>query len=65
MSGKSYAYFGLVGTGLIIWERIDGSTSLGEIVSALVEEFEADEEQIWADVNEFVSALDAADLLEV
>lgn len=64
MSGTTYTYFGLADTGLLIWERLDGSTSLGEIVTALTEEFSADEAQIWADVVEFVGALEAADLIE-
>lgn len=64
MSGRSYAYFGLVGTGVAVWERIDGVASLGDIVSDLVGEFDADESRIWADVVEFVSALEAADLIE-
>ena len=64
MSGRSYTYFGLVGTGLAVWQRIDGTSSIDDIVAALTKEFEADEAQIAADVVDFVSALEAAQLIE-
>ncbi len=60
MSPKDYAYFGLVDTGALVWDRIDGETSLDELVIALAAEFGADAEQVRDDVDDFVSALDAA-----
>jgi hypothetical protein len=63
MSPKDYAYFGLVDTGALVWDRIDGTTSLDDLVLALSTEFEADPEQVRVDVDDFVSALDAAGLL--
>jgi hypothetical protein len=64
MSGRDFAYFGLVDTGAVVWDRIDGHTSLGELVRALAADFGADEAVVARDVAEFVSALDAAGLLE-
>jgi hypothetical protein len=64
MSGRSYTYFGLVGTGLAVWQRIDGTANVDDIVAALAEEYDADRSQIDADVVEFVSALEAAQLIE-
>lgn len=64
MSGRDFAYFGLVATGAAVWDRIDGRTSLGDLVRALAAEFAADEAQVGRDVVDFVSALDAAGLLQ-
>lgn len=63
MSPKDFAYFGLVDTGVLVWDRIDGTRSIDDLVAAFVDEFSADENQIRHDVVEFVSALDAAGLL--
>jgi len=63
MSPKDYGYFGLVGTGAIVWDRIDGDVSVGRMITDLVTVYEADEAQIRADVAEFMSALEAAGLL--
>ena len=63
MSPKDYAYFGLVDTGALVWDRIDGQKSIDELVAALAAEFDTDPVQVRSDVDEFVSALDAAGLL--
>ena len=63
MSPKDYAYFGLVDTGALVWDRIDGQKSIDELVAALAAEFDTDAVQVRSDVDEFVSALDAAGLL--
>lgn len=63
MSPKDYAYFGLVDTGALVWDRIDGQTTLDVLVTTLAADFGADIDKVRADVNEFVSALDAAGLL--
>lgn len=63
MSPKDYAYFGLVDTGALVWDRIDGKRSIDDLVGALATEFDTDPTQVRTDVTEFVSALDAAGLL--
>lgn len=63
MSPKDYAYFGLVDTGALVWDRIADRTSLDDLVRTLAAEFDTDPEQVRTDVDEFVSALDAAGLL--
>lgn len=63
MSPKDFAYFGLIDTGALVWGRIDGVTPLDDIVAALTLEFSADAGVVRADVEDFVSALDAAGLL--
>ena len=63
MSPKDFAYFGLIDTGALVWDRIDGVTPLDDIVAALAREFSADAGVVRADVEDFVSALDAAGLL--
>ena len=63
MSPKDFVYFGLVDTGALVWDRIDGETSLDALVTSLAAEFDTDVAQVRQDVDEFVSALDAAGLL--
>jgi hypothetical protein len=63
MSPKDFAYFGLVDTGALVWDRIDGTTSLDDLVTALAVEFKADQAQVRHDVVDFVSALEAAGLV--
>lgn len=64
MSSVDYKYFGLVGTGAIVWDRIDGTISLGDLIRGLADEYSADVAVVERDVLEFVSALDSAGLLE-
>jgi hypothetical protein len=45
--------------GSFVWDRIDGRRTLGEIVRAVVEEYEVDEEEARRDVLEFVADLRA------
>jgi hypothetical protein len=63
MSPVDYSYFGLAGTGAIVWDRLDGSVSLGELADALAAEFNTDVDQVRREVSEFVDALTAAGLL--
>jgi hypothetical protein len=63
MSPKDFAYFGLVDTGALVWDRIDGTTSLDDLVAALAGDFNADQDQVRHDVVDFVSALEVAGLI--
>ncbi len=63
MSPKDYSYFGLVDTGALVWDRIDGTTTIDDLARALSSEFGADLEEVRVDIDEFVSALDVAGLL--
>ncbi len=63
MSPKGFSYFGLVDTGALVWDRIDGRTSVDALVASLAAEFDTDLAQVRDDVAQFVSALDAAGLL--
>lgn len=63
MSPKDYSYFGLVGTGALVWDRIDDKMTVAEMASALAAEFSAPEDQVLTDVSDFVSALEAAGLI--
>jgi len=64
MSGRDYSYFGLAGTAVEVWQRIDGSASLGSIIDGLAAEYAADRTLISEQVIEFVSALHAAGLVD-
>lgn len=63
MSPKDYSYFGLVGTGALVWDRIDNTMTVAQMASALAQEFSTPEDTVLTDVSEFVSALNAAGLL--
>ena len=63
MSPKDFSYFGLVDTGALVWDRIDGQTTLGDLVSSLAAEFGEDPATVRADVTDFVSALESSGLL--
>jgi hypothetical protein len=54
---ESGVYFGLDGVGQRIWESIGKGLTLRSIASAIVAEFEVEEEQAQADVIEFVRDL--------
>lgn len=63
MSPGDYTYFGLAGTGAIVWDRLDGVTTVGALSEALATEFDTDAAQVHKEVSEFVDALGAAGLL--
>jgi hypothetical protein len=63
MSPTDFNYFGLVDTGALVWDRIDGETSLDDLVDGLAAHFDADIVEVRKDVVDFVSALDAAGFL--
>lgn len=63
MSPGDYTYFGLAGTGAIVWDRLDGVVSVGALSEALAAEFDTDVAQVSKEVSEFVDALGAAGLL--
>ena len=50
--------FTLGGTGVRIWELIDGRLTVGELLARLVEEFEVEPEQADADLVEYLQSLE-------
>jgi hypothetical protein len=44
-------------TGAFIWEQIDGKRNVGEIIAALINEFETDEKTSEEDVLSFVGEM--------
>lgn len=64
LSPRDFSYFGLTGSGSYVWDLIDGSRSIDQIVGSLEEEFEAEDGAIRTDVLEFVDALVAAGLAD-
>lgn len=57
-------YFGLDPVGTDIWRLIDGSRSASEIVTAMTAEYEVDAETCRGDLDRFLDALRANDLIE-
>ena len=47
-------------TGVMLWKLLENETSLEDLASALMEEYEVDREQALADVGEFVETLKKA-----
>lgn len=64
-SDEVESIFNLNETGALIWEKIDGTRRLREIVDELADEFEEGERDLGEDVLSFVSDLLEAGLLEV
>jgi len=57
-------YFSLGEVGGFIWERLDGTKSLGEIAQALTAAFTVGDEEAEADVVEFVGRLETLGLIQ-
>lgn len=65
LSPKDFSYFGLAGAGAPVWDKIDGTRRLSEIVAALESEFAAEPGVIDRETRAFVQALAAAGLVAV
>jgi len=60
----SSAYLGVNDTGAVLWPLVAEGTTVRELVEALTEQFEVDEEQARADVEAFVERLRSLSLVE-
>jgi coenzyme PQQ biosynthesis protein PqqD len=56
-------YYALDEVGATVWELCDGQRSVGEIVAALCEDFDAPADTVQADVLEFIADLRREHLL--
>ena len=63
MSPRDFGYFGLEGTGAAVWDRLAEPTMIDELVTDLAGAYDAQPDAVRSDVDEFLSALDAAGLL--
>jgi hypothetical protein len=59
------ALLGLNAVGGRVWELIDGSRSVGEIIAVIASEVNADGERVAQDVRAFLVALEREDLILV
>jgi hypothetical protein len=57
-------FFALSGTGLAIWRLIDGTRDRAELSRAVAAEFDAPEQQISNDVDEFLERLHGFGLID-
>lgn len=64
LSPKDYSYFRLGGTGAPVWDLIDGSRTLDDIVVSLESEFAAEPGTIRLETERFVAALAEAGLVK-
>ena len=64
MHPVDYAYFGLTGTGMAVWERIDGERSVQAIVDDLSSTYDGTAETIRRDVVDFLGGLTSARLVD-
>jgi hypothetical protein len=55
--------FVLEGIGEYVWERLDGKSSVGEIIDAIVEDFDVTREEADRDLQEFIHRLKDAGLV--
>ncbi len=58
-------YYGLNPVAAFIWNRLTGPVSVGELVAAVLEEFEVDAETCRRDLGQLLSNLISAGLVEV
>lgn len=65
LSPKTFAYFGLTGSGAAVWDAIDGTRTITELVALLATQFDADPTVIEAETIEFVDALATAGLVTI
>ena len=64
VSASGSNIIGLNETGALVWEMIDGSHSIDEIVTAVCDAFEVESGMARRDVLGFVDELEAAGLIE-
>lgn len=62
---KSGTYFGLNEVGSRIWNMIEKSTNINNIIQTLLDEYEVDFEQCKSEVLNLIDELISADLIEV
>ena len=62
--GDLDAIYNLNEVGAFIWERIDGRESVDQVIEAVREEFEVASEQAKRETSEFITALEAAGMIE-
>ena len=63
----SKSFHGMIelnGTARIIWDMLAKGSEKEEIVSAIVDQFEVDQDTATADIDGFISALKGANVLE-
>lgn len=63
LSPKDFSYFGVAGSGAAVWDLIDGSRSIDDLVAELQSRFEADPGAIRIETIDFLLALEAAGLV--
>ena len=61
----SGVYFGMNEVATFAWEKMTRGTTFGEVLSALLAEFEVTEETLRSDLERFVSALVEKKLISV
>jgi PqqD family protein of HPr-rel-A system len=64
MNSQSGEFFALKGTGLAIWNLIDGTRDTATICAELTEAFDVDAAQCQADVAEFIARMAKAGFVE-
>ena len=60
---KNGVYYGLDEVGVVIWRKLQEGSSVAEIVSGVIEEFDVSPEQCEADVLRILSEMMAAQLV--
>jgi len=57
MSAQETAVFTLTGTGRLIWQQLDGTNSVLQVIEQVLENYEAPEEEVRQDVVAFLEEL--------
>lgn len=64
---KAFEFSGIINineTGALLWETLAEDVSMQQLISAMTAEYNIDEQTAENDINEFISQLSAADLIE-
>ena len=62
---QSGGYFGLNEVASRIWGLIQARNSIGQILSALIQEYEAPQEALRDDLQQFITELDSRSLIRI
>ena len=63
--GDMSCIYNLNKVGAFVWERLDGDTTLSEIIDLIIEEFDVTAQEVESDVHEFVGELQEIDAIHL
>lgn len=65
LSPKDSQMYSFLGVGSRVWELLDQTSTLRDIVDALTDEYKVEEDQCHSDIIEFIKDLEKKDLVNI